>query len=215
MWLNTARVQIPPVELGLGPFALIISSTTAQPINFTVTMPSLGAFMELQNLLNSQIRRVENSATIYGVDLSELILRESASSGIPNVIEALVKALLPVIHTEGIFRLTGPKTDIEALQKLINTSQWKGIDLISVYGPHTVASVFTSIVTKFNAFQVLKLFFNELPQPLIPFMHYAKVLTIAESKEMSTSEKVTAMSKLIGSLPISHRSYPSPILEIL
>eukprot|EP01105_Mastigella_eilhardi_P022648 TRINITY_DN5606_c0_g1_i1.p1 TRINITY_DN5606_c0_g1~~TRINITY_DN5606_c0_g1_i1.p1 ORF type:complete len:803 (+),score=184.04 TRINITY_DN5606_c0_g1_i1:417-2825(+) len=100
---------------------------------------------------------------VYGVALPELVLRESRPSGVPQIIEICCGHLSKNINTEGMFRQGGRFEKVNSLKNALNSLQ-PSTDLTG-YSVHEVATV-------------LKRFLNELPEPVITFDAYNKLMSL-------------------------------------
>ncbi|KAH3757080.1 RhoGAP domain [Pelomyxa schiedti] len=204
MWVNAMNIDKTVLhDPQIGPNSItLISNAANQHVSHTLVLPNVHARNEFESQLAAQIRCTENTHAVYGVDLSELLMRENSPSGIPQIIEDLVHAMLPHIHTEGLFRIGGAKQDVDRLHDAIDSGSWKPGEAVDTYGIHTVASAF-------------KLFFNELPQPLIPYTLYGRLMSLAENKAASIPQKQSTLNEILSCLPTPHRNLEKFLVSFL
>jgi hypothetical protein len=88
----------------------------------------------------------------------------SDADGIPRFLKVFCAFLLQPQHAQlvGLFRLSAQKEDVEALKKAVGGGGEKVAD-ISAESPHTVAGV-------------IKIFFREMPDPLLTFDRYEALI---------------------------------------
>jgi len=102
---------------------------------------------------------------VFGRNLSEIV---NSDQPLPLVVAACIDILSSQVETEGIFRESGSHNEIQQLKKLYDTG--KSVDLSKTY-IHSVAGL-------------LKLFFRELPEPVIPQELNDQIGEIISQKEM-------------------------------
>jgi hypothetical protein len=104
---------------------------------------------------------------VFGVDLKELKSRPNAKSLIPYVIQNTISHLDCFgLEIEGLFRKSGSASQIEYFREQYD--QGITVDLRGCPDPHTVAGL-------------LKLYLRELPEPLLTFDMYDKVVNVLGS----------------------------------
>ena len=105
-----------------------------------------------------------------GVPLVEILKRENVSSGVPSIVTQCIEHIRATgdgTHTEGLFRISGEHKHIDALKKIFDQVAPEHRDL-SPYSIHAVAGT-------------LKLFFREMPEPLLTFAAYDQLVNIART----------------------------------
>ncbi|WFD30545.1 hypothetical protein MSPP1_001566 [Malassezia sp. CBS 17886] len=128
-----------------------------------------------------------SAASVFRVPLAELAVRDG--SPIPPVIECLLQEIeLRGLAEQGLYRVSGSKNVVDALQQALDSKPAGAIALRKT-DIHAVASV-------------VKLWLRELPEPLVPFAFYHRLL---ETEQLANhSQRVRAMRKLIAAFPKSH-----------
>ncbi|GAM26171.1 hypothetical protein SAMD00019534_093460 [Acytostelium subglobosum LB1] len=118
----------------------------------------------------------------FGIKLEEVFARES-NRGMPQFLDEIFKHLEKSAPTlEGIFRISAGKSSIETLQQKIESSQ--PLDLHTLLDPHIVSSV-------------LKLFLRSLPEPLIFYSSYQKLISALPMANQTVLKSVLSLCKLI------------------
>jgi len=157
-------------------------------------------------LLADQILKHKKTGLVFGVHLTELLAREGYTpngthSGVPNIVTFLVNYLRNhAIKTEGLLRLPGNFERIEAARKLLDNAKLTNYDEIdlSPYDVHDVAAV-------------LRIFFRELPEPVIPFDLYEPLLKIQRDANIPLDTRISEIKKVLQQIPQAHL----PILQYL
>jgi len=120
---------------------------------------------------------------VFGLSLDQVLEREEKKEGIPLVVEHCVQHIRTHgLQQEGIFRVSGIVHEVAALSTEFN-NEVKQIDL-GKYAIHATTSL-------------LKKFFREMPEPLIPFSLYDKLLALqrSEGDENTKTEKLKLLLK--------------------
>lgn len=129
-----------------------------------------------------------HATCVFGVPLTELSVRHSGLA-LPPAIERLLEEIeTRGIHEQGIYRISGSRAAVEALQSALDTRplQQCAIERVDV---HAIASV-------------VKLWLRELPEPLVPYALYGDMIqTECISDQV---ERVRAMRQVLASFPRSH-----------
>jgi len=137
-----------------------------------------------------------NANTIFGNELRVVLLRADTEQGVPRVVRALMGRLRASdyegLRTEGIFRVPGDSSEMRGMREHIN----QGEDLDAVIARcddvHSVAGL-------------LKMFFRELPSPLLTFELYdAFIRCSARLGGSSTDSDLTELHGLLRRLPEGH-----------
>lgn len=120
-------------------------------------------------------------------------------SEVPYIVEHAIKVLEEkYMLTEGIFRLSGSSAQIDKLKSEFNAGE--KVDLRAVADPHTVTGV-------------LKLWFRELPEPLMTYDLYESF--IAAQQERDPNKRIRYIRHLIASLPPVNRATLKYLIEFL
>lgn len=138
---------------------------------------------------------------VFGVALSDLKRDAADVCSVPYVVLQCCQYLEQKgMATKGLFRVPGNQ---DRMQKLKNDfkSPTDLVDQSRFPDPHTVASV-------------LKAFFQQLPEPLIPFEFFDEMLAISEN-EKKTKKKVQRFQETISKLPASHNIVLIYLLKFL
>ncbi|XP_067935314.1 N-chimaerin-like isoform X2 [Watersipora subatra] len=143
-----------------------------------------------EKLPNDCLPTMKKLKRMFGLDLTTLL--RATNKSIPFLVEKCVEEIESRgIHHEGIYRIAGFHDDIEGIRKAFDLD---GDADISEQNYEDIATI-TS---------VLKLFFRQLPVPLITFEVYPK-LTAAVAKEgKSVRETISDLKSSLIQLPTSH-----------
>ncbi|XP_066916983.1 rho GTPase-activating protein 39-like [Clytia hemisphaerica] len=145
--------------------------------------------------IQSAIKRVFNPS-MFGNTLEDIMEMQSQrfpDNRLPWILTTLTDAILLLngLQTEGIFRVPGDIDSVNALKLLID--KWEGTKN-NVKDPHTPASL-------------LKLWFRDLYEPLIPQRFYDQCIHNADSPEICLN--------IVNSLPDSNRIVFSYLIRLL
>jgi len=144
-----------------------------------------------------QINNYKRTGSVFGLRLSTLLDSENANptkggSGIPGVVTLLTTYLREnAIKTEGLLRLPGNFDKVELLRKQIEAGSqdgFKDVDL-SKQNPHDVA-------------EVLRGFFRDLPEPVIPFHLYEPLVKIQKDASLQLEDRIEELKSVIIRVPI-------------
>lgn len=123
---------------------------------------------------------------IIGISLDKLQKRQKHNNGIPQIVEKCIQSLKPDIQTEGLFRLSAPKKELERAREQIDKGMIKEMNFAEI-SIHTRAGL-------------LKLWLRELPEPLFTFKLYDPI--VKSMKEKFTESKAIEITReLIAQLP--------------
>jgi len=138
--------------------------------------------MELVKTLKHLVDKLNPNTKIFGVSLIELLKREKSVTSIPNFLEKMVARIKQEIHVEGIFRVSCSSAAQTELRDLMERED--DVDFTK-FEVHAVTSAF-------------KLFFREMPEPLLTFILYEDLLVIADDnkEESRVSSLLTILRKL-------------------
>lgn len=106
-------------------------------------------------------------------------------SDLPEFVDLALVALEGHLKVDGLFRISGSKTEIEALRDLYNCGARPSTLL--TYDVHTLTGT-------------LKLYLRTLPTPLVPFSHYSAVLNLANSTDIPG-----AFASLLAEFPLQNQ----------
>lgn len=150
-----------------------------QQINYTISFNNEEEASQWADVIKVLIE--DSSAKYFGVDLSQTM----GSSMVSFIIEDTIKRLENSKDTNGLFRVSGSKYDVE---KLKNAYRPNNMDLLNQFDDN--------VVTGF-----LKLYLRLLPDPLCTFDHYEDFLACARSDDV-----VGSIKKVVQNLPEIHRA---------
>ncbi|KAJ3045271.1 hypothetical protein HDV00_011143 [Rhizophlyctis rosea] len=147
--------------------------------------PTVGSNCHLTN--SSDMLAESAQPPVFGMDLTKLL--EMEESVIPSVVQKCVQAVEQLgMDFEGIYRKSGPLTQINKIIGSINRGE--EVDLID-------EGVDIMAVTS-----VLKQYFRDLPDPLIPGSLYSVTLEAVGTEDEETKRQ--NFVGLLDSLPRSH-----------
>lgn len=148
----------------------------------------------LSNLerIQKQIFKHKKTGVIFGIPVDQVLRQEKrhiddGGSGIPMVVEFIVEYLRQnALETEGLLRVAGKFDNIEGLRKLLDNSSLKNYDSIALssYKTHDIAAV-------------LRIFFREMPEPVIPFEMYEPLMEVQRNADLERSKRVEIIRKII------------------
>lgn len=122
-----------------------------------------------------------------------------AGAEIPYIVDHAIKVIEEKsLDTEGIFRLSGSQTQIDKLKAEFNAGVQ--VDLRSIADPHTVTGL-------------LKLYFRELPEPLMTYDLYESFVTAQQERD--PNKRVRYLRQLISCLPKVNRATLKVLIEFL
>eukprot|EP00039_Didymoeca_costata_P033066 m.40562 g.40562 ORF g.40562 m.40562 type:complete len:385 (+) comp9679_c0_seq1:168-1322(+) len=134
-------------------------------------------------------REVPPEMRIFGANLT--IMSPSlinADTNVPLIMERTIKYIKDNgMQTEGIFRRSANSVNVAQMKKQFNAGQGEGIEFSDV---HLVAVL-------------LKSFFRELQEPIIPFQKYSLFVNIQGA---SAEEEAIELKKHVNSLPSRNRA---------
>ncbi|XP_066934985.1 unconventional myosin-IXb-like isoform X1 [Clytia hemisphaerica] len=122
-------------------------------------------------------------STLFGTPMSELT---SPNNPIPEtVIKLMIEIEKRGLYTLGIYRKPGPQAAINNLKSVLTSTEAEEL-ILEDEKPHTLASI-------------LKLFFRQLPQPIIPFNYYDDFI---RSTDLENKKEIhSTLYELIQHLP--------------
>ena len=144
---------------------------------------------------------------VFGAPLEVVLRREKRlQSGIPKVVQDCVELLKKDINnlsTDGIFRVTGNTTVTQQMQHMVDHDKGKcTYDLESLKpGVHELTTV-------------LKLYFRELPNPLIPFKFYDSFVEVGK-EQLTGTNYVNKISNELKNFPSENLKLLSYLLNFL
>ncbi|WFD00466.1 hypothetical protein MYAM1_003215 [Malassezia yamatoensis] len=126
-------------------------------------------------------------AALFQVSLRELHIR--TGTAVPPAIEALLREVESRgVHEQGIYRISGGKQAVDGLRKALKSQNVQPMILTRV-DVHVIASC-------------IKLWLRELPEPVVPFRYFHRLL---EAEEITDPmRRVRLVGKLVRSFPPSH-----------
>lgn len=125
---------------------------------------------------------------VFAVPLPKLLEREKSHDGIPFVVKSTVEHVKKHKETEGIFRLSGSTAEVKELKEFFNAFEEipKVLPDLSKFNVHSVCAI-------------LKMFFRELPEPLMTYQAYkpATQINIEDGKDAC----VQAIKAIVSAMP--------------
>lgn len=109
---------------------------------------------------------VEKGILREGVVFGQPLEKMQLDRGVPGIVRQCCSHMLDTgaLQLEGLFRVSGELLEVQHLKKRVDFGE--PVDLSNVTSPHSVSSL-------------LKLFFRELPEPLLTYDHYDGLLARA------------------------------------
>lgn len=130
----------------------------------------------------------DSALRVFGASLAQLCGNEP--SKIPYLVSHCIQYLdSKALDTEGIFRLSGSQVQIDRYRDQFNSGVQ--VDLTSEPDHHTVSGL-------------LKLFFREMPEPLLTFELYESF--IAAQAERDSIKRIRYVRHLLTLLPVANRA---------
>ncbi|CAM9584269.1 unnamed protein product [Laminaria digitata] len=150
---------------------------------------------------NVRVRRrvpPDPKGKVFGVPLVE-VMQLTPAEDVPWVLKRFVGFLSKFgLESVGLFRLAGDGVDRAILRAALDDGNqvcWDPEE--EVEGEKECLSL-----TDVNMVaQLLKAFFRELPEPLVPFSAYSKVVAIAKAAGVADARWVQAMKNILWSIP--------------
>ncbi|KAK5577349.1 hypothetical protein RB653_002290 [Dictyostelium firmibasis] len=145
----------------------------------------------------------------FGIKLEEVFARES-NKPLPGFLDEIFRYLeKESIHVEGMFRVSGGKSSVEALQQKIESGAPLELNGSTIIDPHSVSSV-------------LKLFLRSLPESLVLYNVYSKYLSVAKNSGSNSNLSVVGgngtiikeLKRLISTLPVCNQALLKQVLLI-
>jgi len=169
-----------------------LSFPTNEKLQFRVTEKS----QENLERIQKQIFKHKKTGVIFGIPLEQVLKAEKrhlddGGNGVPMLVEYIVEHLRKnALQAEGLLRVTGNFARIERLKRLLDNSSLKSFDSIRLVDldVHDVAAV-------------LRVYFRELPVPVIPFEFYEPLMNVQRNADLSIDDRVQAIKKIIVTLP--------------
>ncbi|CAM9958348.1 unnamed protein product, partial [Hapterophycus canaliculatus] len=136
---------------------------------------------------------------VFGVPLVE-ILRKTPGEDIPWVLKRFVDFLSKFgLESVGLFRLAGDGMDRAVLREALDHGKhvcWDPAEERRGGQSDGLRLTDVNMVA-----QLLKAFVRELPEPLIPFSVYGKVVAIAKATGVADDRWVQAMKNILWAIP--------------
>jgi len=132
----------------------------------------------------------------FGVPIEKVV---RSGSEVPYIVDHAIKVLEDKsLEVEGIFRLSGSQNQIDKLKAEFNTGTL--VDLNSVADPHTITGV-------------LKLWFRELPEPLMTYDLYESFITAQQERD--PNKRIRFLRHLLSCLPPVNRATLQHLISFL
>eukprot|EP01119_Soliformovum_irregulare_P003865 TRINITY_DN14913_c0_g1_i1.p1 TRINITY_DN14913_c0_g1~~TRINITY_DN14913_c0_g1_i1.p1 ORF type:complete len:743 (+),score=254.87 TRINITY_DN14913_c0_g1_i1:55-2283(+) len=136
--------------------------------------------------LRENIEAVNMSKRTFGVPLTKLLEREKPANGIPFLVSTTINYIKQNKEAEGIFRISGGSEEVGSLRTQFDALTEVPKQPLNLAGksPHAVAGI-------------LKMFFRELPEPLLTFDLYTTITT--------SNLDIPTMKAILKNIPESNR----------
>lgn len=184
------RVQLPSIR---GAEAFSLFDTGPPEVSHDFSAPGKLSVIQTwanpdSGLLSRQIKEVEHATKVFGVSLTTIMRREKGRI-VPQFIERTCNYILEkAVREEGIFRLSGMATQIAKLKEQFNLG--KKIFFSEDMDPNSVSGL-------------IKLWFRELPEPLLTWALYRDFAGVIEIE--SPQDKLAQLTQAIAKLPQANK----------
>eukprot|EP00004_Rigifila_ramosa_P005879 TRINITY_DN16539_c0_g1_i1.p1 TRINITY_DN16539_c0_g1~~TRINITY_DN16539_c0_g1_i1.p1 ORF type:complete len:587 (-),score=130.60 TRINITY_DN16539_c0_g1_i1:76-1641(-) len=146
----------------------------------------------------------QSGPAVFGVPLAQVLTNAMAHSGQSEIPAIVQKCFDHVVKngmdTEGIFRLSGGMSEIQALK--LRFDRGENVDLNSVRDPHVVTGL-------------LKLYLREMPEPVITYELYDFFLAANGLFKISPETRQRIFQNLLSYLPEPHYHLLDRILAFM
>jgi len=188
-------------------------SITEDPVNFTqftLVSPQFKALFsfrtkeekqKLSNRLKDMIENETMTEKVFGVSLARILEREKPIDGIPFIVKTTVEYLKKKKETEGIFRLSGSSAEVAQLKQLFNKlKEPPSVPLdLSIFSVHSVAAI-------------LKMFFRELPEPLLTYSAWNPMISLSLE---DSNEAIAILKSVVNGIPRANQVLLNYLLNFL
>jgi RalA-binding protein 1 len=135
---------------------------------------------------------------VFGIQLEELFAREGGN--VPYFLMRMIQYLEEKgLQEEGILRVSGSVGEINSLKEALQHGE--DVDYSS-HDPHAVAGL-------------LKVFFRELPAPIIPEPYHSRILEVMFNQDMLDDQRVVEVKMILDQLPIPNRAILRMLMNFL
>jgi len=143
----------------------------------------------------------KKNTLIYSLKLPVIMMRSAETGKIPAVITEMMTFIkTKAIDVEGIFRISGGKSQVMRWKNKIDESSYNLRFAEDIKDVHVVAAL-------------LKEFFRMMPEPLMTYALFDQFLEVARVKTLM--EKVLMLKDLIGLLSVEHQCLLKRLLKML
>eukprot|EP01102_Stenamoeba_stenopodia_P012048 TRINITY_DN3756_c0_g1_i1.p1 TRINITY_DN3756_c0_g1~~TRINITY_DN3756_c0_g1_i1.p1 ORF type:complete len:796 (+),score=161.88 TRINITY_DN3756_c0_g1_i1:193-2580(+) len=144
-----------------------------------------------------------NKTRVFGLPLEVLLEREGRmDSGVPMIVERLVNAIRASgMKEEGLMRVSGVISEVNQLRQYFDKGEGATVSLAN-YNMPTLCSL-------------LKLYFRELPDPIIPFDLYDPLIALQEQENLELDERLTVVRGHFKKVPVVNKKLLKYIMEFL
>lgn len=129
---------------------------------------------------------------VFGADLPTLLLREQRLGTVPRAVEMLCDYVRTDLDAEGLFRVAPGMHEAKQLKAYFDS------------GEHARDPARLRTFSVHCAAHVLKMFFREMPEPLVPFALYDYVVMV-ESQDGPDAAKAARLVARLRAAPPYHR----------
>lgn len=129
---------------------------------------------------------------VFGADLPTLLLREQRLNTVPLAVEMLCDYIRSDIDAEGLFRVAPGMQEAKQLREYFDRGEHvRDPARLRTFSVHCAANV-------------LKMFYREMPEPLVPFALYDFVVMV-ESQDAPDAAKARKLMSRLRTIPVYHR----------
>eukprot|EP01103_Thecamoeba_quadrilineata_P017578 TRINITY_DN6304_c0_g1_i1.p1 TRINITY_DN6304_c0_g1~~TRINITY_DN6304_c0_g1_i1.p1 ORF type:complete len:1009 (+),score=168.11 TRINITY_DN6304_c0_g1_i1:207-3029(+) len=165
---------------------LVLSITTEDNKKFSFSWTSPSDFASWHEAFSKQFAFYQK-CRIFGVELSKV--EQDPDLPVPRLFGMITRHLLHYsgYKAEGLFRIAGSKSVVGQLKEVLD----KGVP------PDFSLNTYEAV----DLAALLKLYFRELPEPLLPFNCYEPLMTLSSKYEDSQEEMAVALKEKLQQIP--------------
>ncbi|KAL7719045.1 Rho GTPase-activating protein [Entamoeba marina] len=168
-------------------FFVVIPPKLPFSLHSTLPKRSSDKFIRVTDLtqLHTTIPYFEHDNPLFGIPLKDAVSHPyTGSSKLPLIVEAALiyfSTRVDALEIEGIFRLSGLKTEVDRLKEMFNKGQLFNFPLET--DPHAVTSV-------------LKEYLRHLPEPLLTIDVGEKIISIVKNGDFSLNQIIDVVNEI-------------------
>eukprot|EP01103_Thecamoeba_quadrilineata_P010055 TRINITY_DN2075_c0_g1_i1.p1 TRINITY_DN2075_c0_g1~~TRINITY_DN2075_c0_g1_i1.p1 ORF type:complete len:1194 (+),score=240.34 TRINITY_DN2075_c0_g1_i1:48-3629(+) len=162
----------------------LLLNLTCDNVKISLSWNAPADHRDWNTLLGKQIANHQKKR-VFGVNLMKL---DDFTNGLPTFVVLVIRHLfLNGITTEGIFRIAGSQNVVTQIKEIIDKGLIRDLKLTE-YEPADIAAL-------------LKMFFREMIEPLIPYPLYDTLLVISNQHESGSPEMIGMIREQILTMP--------------